>query len=97
MEMRKRRQEAMLKKNMNAAMYVDENSPVRGLFSPEELQEKFGIKPNENGDSPALDQIKDPNLKDLLKSTTKKKKKKKKKMTAAAVEMMFEGGSSSEE
>ena len=32
-----------MRKNQNAAKYVDENSPVRGLFSPEELQEKFGV------------------------------------------------------
>jgi hypothetical protein len=33
-----------MRKNQNAAKYVDENAPVRGLFSPEELQDKFGLK-----------------------------------------------------
>jgi hypothetical protein len=87
-----------LRKNQNAAKYVDENSPVRGLFSPEELQDKFGLSLKEDGSGQAnLDEVKDPNLKELLKqsSTKKKKKKKKTKITAAAAEMMFEGGSSS--
>lgn len=48
-ELKKKRQEALLKRNQAAGKYIDENMPVRGLFSPEELQEKFGVTANADG------------------------------------------------
>jgi hypothetical protein len=68
------------------------NAPVKGLFSPEEMQSKFGIKVD-----PVPEETPSAYNRGADESGKKKKKKKKKKASAMAAavnaDMFFEGGS----
>ena len=96
MELKRKRQDDIFNKNQAASKYVNENLPVMGLFSPEEIEEKMkNIRPSTGAPPEAQDHMEEAMKKVLTDANQKKKKTTKKKSKKnAATDLLFEGGDS---
>ena len=96
MELKRKRQDDIFNKNQAASKYVNENLPVMGLFSPEEIEEKMkNIRPSTGAPPEAQDHMEEAMKKVLTDAKQKKKKTTKKKSKKnAATDLLFEGGDS---